>query len=459
MNGVPYDLDGQSVTVMGLGSFGGGLGVVRFLQAQGARVTVSDLRTAEQLADTLSRLSGAGPVELHLGEHRESDFLSADTIVVNPAVRPGHPLLEQARRKGICITSEMSLFWNRCRGRIAAVTGTNGKSTTTALLHHLLETGGRPDGRRAWLGGNIGTSLLPDVGRIEPDDWVVLELSSFQLAALDEQQVSPEVAVVTNFAPNHLDWHGTVDAYRHAKQAILRWQRPEDVAVLNTGQDVNTWRTCGRTLFFREQDFREQDLPGQWHIDANLALQGAHQRENAAAAVTAARSMGVSEAAIERGLNTFAGLPHRLQSLGKVGGRQWYDDSASTTPESTLAALARFEEPVVLLAGGADKGADLSDLADGIVASARAAVLMGAVAETLQQLIDARRNRPQDVEAGRLKSVAVAASLSEAVNQAKALSRPGDVVLFSPGCASYGWFANYVQRAEEFVKLVRGDAV
>ncbi len=459
MTNLPHDLDGQSVTVMGLGSFGGGLGVVQFLRTHGARVTVSDLRTAEQLAGTLrrlsrSRLSGTGHLNLHLGEHRESDFLAADMIVANPAVRPGHPLLERARRRGICITSEMSLFWSRCRGRIAAVTGTNGKSTTTSLLHHLLQADGHPEGRRAWLGGNIGTSLLPDVDLIEPDDWVVLELSSFQLAALDEQQASPEVAVVTNFAPNHLDWHGTLDAYRHAKQTILRWQRPEDVAVLNRGQGVNTWRTPARTLFFREQD-----LHRTWQVEANPALQGAHQRQNVAAAVTAARSMGVSDTSIAQRLQTFVGLPHRLQLLGTIDGRQWYEDSASTTPESTLAALARFEDPVVLLVGGADKGADLAELADGIVARARGAVLMGDVAETLQQLIAARLTEQGDVAAGQRMSLSVATSLPDAVTQAVAQSGPGDVVLFSPGCASYGWFANYIQRAEEFARLVSSRAV
>ncbi len=450
MTNLPRDLGGQSVTVMGLGSFGGGLGVVQFLLAHGARVTVSDRRTAEQLAGTLRLLSDTSCVELHLGEHREPDFVSADMVVVNPAVRPGHPLVERARCRGVCITSEMGLFWSRCRGRVAAVTGTNGKSTTTALLCHLLQA----DGRSAWLGGNIGGSLLPDVDRIEPDDWAVLELSSFQLAALDEQQVSPEVAVVTNFAPNHLDWHGTADAYRYAKQTILRWQRPGDVAVLNRGQEVNSWETRARTEFFQEQDLHEE-----WHVEDNPVLRGTHQRENVAAAVAAARSMGVSDVAIEQGLQTFVGLPHRLQLVGMIDGRRWYDDSASTTPESTLAALARFEEPIVLLVGGADKGADLSELAGGIVAKARAAVLMGDVAETLQRLIAARLAEQSDVAARRQVSVTVAASLSDAVTQAASLSQPGDVVLLSPGCASYGWFANYVQRAEEFARLVRSRAV
>ncbi|MGD9854454.1 MAG: UDP-N-acetylmuramoyl-L-alanine--D-glutamate ligase [Planctomycetaceae bacterium] len=434
---------------MGLGSFGGGLGVVRYLHACGLCVTVSDLRSADQLAGTLDRLANLDRVVLRLGEHREIDFTDTDLIVVNPAVRLGHPLIEQARSRGICITSEIGLFWERCRGRIAAVTGTNGKSTTTKLLHHLLQT----DGRRAWLGGNIGGSLLPDVDRIGRDDWVVLELSSFQLAALDELQVSPEVAIVTNFAPNHLDWHETIDAYRAAKQTILRWQRAADLAVLNATGGVSAWETRGRRLLFRVEE-----LPRGWHAGGHSPLRGAHQQENAAAAVTAARSMGVSEAAVRTGLETFVGLPHRLQLVGIREGRRCYDDSASTTPESTLAALASFEEPVVLLAGGADKGVDLSMLADGIVTSARAAVLLGAVAPTLHDLIESRLPTTP-TETRRLRRVTIAQSLGEAVEQALDVSEPGDVVLLSPGCASYGWFDNYVERGLAFTELVRSEAV
>lgn len=449
MTSVSHLAPGAAATVMGLGRFGGGLGVVRFLHACGLRVTVSDLRTAEQLVGTVERLVNLDGVTLHLGEHRESDFLEADLIVVNPAVRPGHPLVEEARRRGVSITSEIALFWQRCRGRIAGVTGTNGKSTTTRLLHHLLQS----EGQRCWLGGNIGGSLLPDVDRIARNDWTVLELSSFQLAALDEVRVSPEIAVVTNFAPNHLDWHGTLDAYRHAKQTILRWQRPGDVAVLNGCDVVGSWDTRGARRLFSVDD-----LPGGWDRGGNPSLKGAHQQQNAAAAVVAARAMGVSEAAILRGLETFVGLPHRLRLAGTREGRRWYDDSASTTPESTLAALASFNEPVVLLVGGADKGVDLSALAEGIAASAKAAILLGAVAGQLQKLLEPRVASAR-AGSGVLQSVNVAGSLAEAVEQALAGSVPGDVVLLSPGCASYGWFANYVERGLAFAELVGTDAV
>jgi UDP-N-acetylmuramoylalanine--D-glutamate ligase len=430
---------------MGLGGFGGGVGAVRFLHAAGAQVTVSDVRSAEQLAAALSQLSDLPGVRLHLGEHREADIFDADLLVVNPAVRPDHPLVFRARQRGVAVTTEIGLFWQRCRGRIAAVTGTNGKSTTTTLLHHLL----RAEGRRAWLGGNVGGSLLGDVHRIQPDDWVVLELSSFQLTALDELRVSPEIAVVTNFAANHLDWHGSLAAYRQAKQTILRWQRPEHVAVLNAEGEVSDWPVGGRRLLF---DARRSG--GRYAGAGDPSLRAAHQRENCAAAVTAARAIGVGEAAIESGLASFTALPHRLQRVGDGHDRRWIDDSASTTPESTLAALASYEEPIVLLVGGADKGVDLSALASGIVTSAKAAVLLGAVAASLRELLHDYLATPAHGPR-RLARIETAASMSDAVSLALAVSDPGDVVLLSPGCASYGWFANFVERGHEFARLAR----
>lgn len=445
------DFSGQSVTVMGLGSFGGGLGVVQFFQAGGAHVTISDLRSADELAPTLQQLPHIDRIRLHLGEHRESDFLNTDCLVVNPAVRPGHPLVERARRRGIRITSEIGLLWERCRGHIVGVTGTNGKSTTTHLLHHLLQSAG---GRRVWLGGNIGGSLLPEVDRIQSDDWVVLELSSFQLASLDELQASPEIAVVTNFAPNHLDWHGTVDAYRQAKQTILRWQRAEDWAIVGAEDEVGDWPARGRQL-----RFHRNDVTGRWPGASPAAVGSPFQQENAAAAIAAARVIGVDDGAIATGLRTFTGLPQRLELVGVRDGRTWINDSASTTPESTLAALSSMTAPVVLLVGGADKGIDLSPLADGIVSSARAAVLMGRVAEKLRELINLRLAAPIGPSRRTLTSVTVAESLSDAVAQAVALSEEGDVLLFSPGCASFGWFANYVERGDAFARLFHADGV
>ena len=293
------DYRGRRVTVMGLGAFGGGVGAVRFLVNRGAIVTVTDLRSAEELSDSLGELAETPPYRIRWGPHDEADFRDAELIVVNPAIRRDHPLLALAERQGIPLTSEMNLFWRHQRGTLLGVTGSNGKSTTAALLHAMLVQ----SGRRVWLGGNLGRSLLPAIEEIHSDDLVVLELSSFQLTDLDRIQASPHIAVVTNFSPNHLDWHPNLDHYRWAKQTILRWQTNADVAVLNADDaDVCGWSGNGQSLRFGTLDHRadgvflrgesavlrtgvvEQEFP----LKTWLKLPGEHNVANALAALTAA---------------------------------------------------------------------------------------------------------------------------------------------------------------------------
>jgi UDP-N-acetylmuramoylalanine--D-glutamate ligase len=453
------DYRGRRVTVMGLGSFGGGLGAVRFLLGRGALVTATDLRTEAQLAESLAQLADVPVDRWVLGRHEEADFDAAELVLVNPAVRRDHPLLVRCRERGIPLTSEMNLFWQHQRGIVLAVTGSNGKSTTTALLHNIL----RETGRRCWLGGNLGRSLLPVVDDIAADDFVVLELSSFQLADLDRLQVSPHVAVVTNFAPNHLDWHGTVDEYRQAKQTILRWQSATDMAVLNADDsDVRDWPVQGRRrLFglspqFDEGAFWDGDR-AVIRIDSSeqrapvrdwLGLPGRHNLANALGATAAAMAVGATLDHVRVGLETYQPLPHRLQFVGEAAGRKFYNDSLATTPESTLVALDAFSEPIVLLAGGYDKRVDLTAMAAGIATRTKAVALMGETATTLREHI---QQQPQ-----------MATQCSDplpdfvtAFNWALGQSAPGDVVVLSPGCASYDWFRNFADRGEQFTKLVR----
>lgn len=452
----------RRVTVMGLGTFGGGAGAVRFLVERGAIVTVTDLREETQLAETLEELRGVEVAHWRLGGHDLRDFLGADLIVVNPAVKPDHPILQRCRAEGIPRTSEMNLFWQYNRASILAVTGSNGKSTTTALLYNIL----RQTGRRCWLGGNLGRSLLPQVEDIRPEDWVILELSSFQLTDLDRLQVSPQGAVITNFSPNHLDWHGSVDHYRWAKQTILRWQQPHDFYVVNADDaDVRQWTSSGRRYEFgihghdsardkpgpvTEPALREADTPGELvtAVRSWLRLPGDHNILNALGAVTAARVVGADWSAIQRGLETYEPLPHRLQRIGEAAGRRFYNDSLATTPESTLVALASFRDPIVLLAGGYDKQVDLRALAQAIARQTKAVALMGQVASKLRAAI--------------LSDPACRTMVSEPMPDFPAAcawafehSAPGDVVLLSPGCASYDWFRNFADRGDQFTRLVQ----
>jgi UDP-N-acetylmuramoylalanine--D-glutamate ligase len=443
---------------MGLGRFGGGVGAVRFLVERGAQVTVTDSASRDDLSESLAELEGLYLCGLHLGGHREDDFLDADLIVVNPAVKRDNEFLYLAIDAGIPLTSEMSIFFQHNPARTIGVTGSNGKSTTAALIHSILQAAGMP----SRLGGNIGGSLLPVVDSISGDEWIVLELSSFQLEDLERLPASPDVAVVTNFSPNHLDWHGSLEEYRKAKQAILRWQTPEGIAVLNAADaDVADWGVHGQRLYFGEtidetsrgrqpsddqEAYADRSLDDVLNVDECLALPGDHNRDNALAAVCACRAIGVCCDAIRAGLRAFKPLPHRLELVGDVAGRRYYNDSLATTPESALAALTAFDAPVVLLAGGYDKQVDLTPLVDGITQGVKAVALMGQTALLLDEMFDER--------GGRSVSRAISKSFDEAFRWAVEQSDVGDVVLLSPGCASYDWFRNFSDRGLRFVELV-----
>ena len=456
------DYRGRRVLVMGLGAFGGGLGVVRFLASRGAGVTVTDTRPAEKLSESLAELQSVPSVEFKLGGHDAEDFRRADLIVVNPAIPRDHPCLDLARSAGVPLTSEMNLFWQWNRAQVVAVTGSNGKSTTTALTHSILSR----TGRRCWLGGNIGVSLLPCVEEIGEHDVVVLELSSFQLADLDRLQVSPAVSVITNFSANHLDWHGTLDHYRWSKRTMLRWQNASNVAVLNGDDaDVAVWPVEGERLTFGLHDTGGEGVfaeAGDARVRLNgrsellplsrwLKLPGRHNLANALAATCAAIRLGADADAVRQGLENYEPLPHRLQFVGEVDGRAFYNDSLATTPESAEVAIEAFQSPIVLLAGGYDKKVDLSKMATAIARRAKAVALMGQTAARLHELIAG------DAAIGCCVSDELS-SFQEACEWAVAHSEPGDVILLSPGCASYDWFRNFADRGAQFIEFVKAIA-
>ncbi len=457
------DYRNRRILVMGLGSFGGGMGAVRFMGSRGAFVTVTDLRPAEMLAESLFELRETPPDRLVLGRHDIQDFRTAELVVVNPAVKRDCPFLGAAIQAGVPVTSEMNLFWKWNRAPVIAITGSNGKSTTTAMTYAIVDQSVRQQaGRRAWLGGNIGTSLLPHVEQIDSCDVVVLELSSFQLADLDRLQVSPQIAIVTNFAPNHLDWHRDLEDYRRAKQTILRWQSAGDIAILNEDDDdVSRWPTNGQRFGFGLKDkgqfgvFIEngdavvrlgshlQKLP----LNDLLKLPGQHNLANAAAAVAASMTFGADAINVRTAIEQFVPLPHRLQFVGEFAGRKFYNDSLATTPESVEVALAAFDAPIILLAGGYDKHVDLSRMAEAIAHRAKAVSLMGQTAARLHELIAADTSR--SCELSRPHS-----SFADAFDWAINRSKAGDVILLSPGCASYDWFRNFSDRGSQFAKMV-----
>ncbi len=314
------------------------------------------------------------------------------------------------------------------------VTGSNGKSTTAAMTAAIL----RADGRRVHLGGNIGKSLLDDVEAMDGHDWVVLELSSFQLHRLGPTAPVPQTAVITNFTPNHLNWHPDLEHYAASKQRLLVLQPADGRAVFDrAAPGLEGWERFVRGSLCQPADL--SDLPP-------LAVCGGHNRENAALAAAAARQAGCAESAIEAGLAGYRGLADRLEAVRTIGGRRIINDSSSTTPESTIAALDALEPPIWLLAGGADKGMDYSRLAERIAERADGAVLFGQVAEQLAEKVTGRRAR---LFCHAVKTLDEAFAL--AVRQAPA----GATIVLSPGCSSHDQFVNYRQRGERFTELSR----
>ena len=418
---------------MGLGHFGGGAAAARWLAARGAIVTVTDLADEKVLAPALQSLAAAPITAFHLGGHREVDFRQADLVVVNPAVRPGNPWLAIARENGARLTTEIDLFLQVCPAASIGVTGSNGKSTTAAMIAAILQSGGR----RTWLGGNIGGSLLDHLDEIKPDDAVVIELSSFQLAYLRPETRLPHISVVTGFSPNHLDWHAGMDDYARAKQILLQRQRPDDLAVLNThDRRLASWESvvCGRLLPL----VADEALP-------RLQVPGWHNRMNAACAATAALAAGCGREKIDRGLKSFRGLPQRMELIAQIAGRTFYNDSTSTTPESTIAALESADRPTLLLAGGHDKGFDFTEMIQSIARLAAGTAFFGQVGAKLHGLLQASY-------ADRI-SVAVP-TLEEALDWCWRRSGPGDAIALSPGCSSHDQFRDFRERGERFDRLV-----
>jgi len=455
------DPAGKRVLVVGLGHFGGGIAAARYFAAAGARVTVTDLKSAEELRESVRRLDGLD-IDFALGGHRECDFRDCDILVRSPAVAPDMPLLDTAARAGAVFETEMNLLLKLCPATIVGVTGSNGKSTTTALAHAFLSC----SGRRAWLGGNIGESLLEKTGEISPFDVVVLELSSFQLEDLAEIGLAPDVAVVTNLAPNHLDRHGTAEAYYEAKRNIIRLQTPGDFAVLNfddpviagwagdcpscvVGFSTVSCPGCGAYVADGAVRVTTPDRSSTYDCIGGFALPGRHNVANLLAAAACAHLLHVPARAVERAAASFKALPHRLELVATVNGIPFYDDSVATTPESASAAVESFEHPPVIIAGGYDKKLQFDGFCRILARRARAVVLIGRTARTIAAGIENARTGPSP-------KVIFADTLPEAVHLAHAeAAAPGAVVL-TPACASYDMFDNYEHRARVFVDAVNG---
>jgi len=403
------------------------------------------------------------PIRWVLEQHRERDFLEADLVVASPAVPRSHRLLELCRRRGTPLETEMNLFFKHCRGKICGVTGSNGKTTTTSLLGAMA--------KQRWptvrVGGNLGRSLLPEVESIATDEWVVLELSSFHLEDLSSLRRRPDVAVITNLSPNHLDRHHTYRAYADAKRTILLPSGLGGVAILNAEDAVvRTWASPQRsTIFFGRTASVLPSASGVWLREdsdsvllsqhgrltdlfdrRDLALAGRFNALNAAAAAGAAHAMGIEPEMIAKAVRSFRAVEHRLEPVIEYEGIRYLNDSIATTPESTVAALEALGPNAVVICGGSSKGCSFHSLGQALSRRTRGVVILGQTAEAIGTSIPRRPGGPR---------VSMAASLEEAVCQARDMARSGDKIILSPACPSYDMFVNFVERGNRFKEIVR----
>ena len=449
------------MTVVGLGIEG--IDLVRFLAPRGARVTVSDARPAEQLRDALDAIADLD-VTLSLGANREEDMVGADTVFASQGVPQDLPALRAARRAGVPISSMTRLFLEACPAPVAGITGSSGKTTTTALVGAMLEASGAD----YVVGGNIGVGLLGLLDRIEPTTNVVLELSHTQLESVEQ---SPHIACVTNVTPNHLDAYSW-SSYVGLKRRIFEFQEPGDVAVFHIDDEVaagfaeeapglvrytsveralpGDGATVSGGVVVRVEDGREHAVIEREAIP----LRGVHNVANVVTAVGVAAQLGVEDGAAARAIGAFRGVPHRLEVVARARGVTWVNDSIATTPERTLAGLRSFDEPAVLLLGGRDKHLPLSELAREAVQRCRAVVGFGEAGPVFLEALRAAR----DGDHPELRAVD---DVEAAVEAAADIAREGDVVLCSPAGTSFDAYRNFEQRGAAFraaVEAVTGGA-
>lgn len=427
-----HDLAGKRVTVFGLGRFGGGVAVSRWLIEQGATVTVMDCDPAEKLESSLRNLEGL-PITFHLGEEDERLMTDTDLVVASPAIPPSSAMLDAARAAGVPITTEMKFFVERCSAPIVAVTGTKGKSTTTAMLDRMLQTR-----HRTWLGGNMGVSLLADLPRVQPDHVVVLELSSYMLEHLRSLQWSPHIALITMIAPDHLEWHGSFDDYLRAKRSIVEFQTADDFVLASEDSpaaiQIASASKARRLLF---------GVIGRRPFE--LTVTGQHNQLNAQAAFAAAEVLGVTWDDAQAAIRDFPGLPHRLQIVAEREGVRWCNDSIATIPQAAVVALDSFDRGrVIQIVGGKDKHLDMSPLCEALADRAKATLAIGQIGPVLSARVRELNPRATVVDCD---------DLTAACKAAQSLATPGDVILLSPGCPSYDQFTNFQDRGDQFAKL------
>lgn len=437
-------ITGKKAAVVGIGV--SNLPLIDFLLSCGAEVIACDKKDRGEFADIADTLESKGVI-LKLGSNYLNN-LDVDVIFKSPGIRPDIAEFEEARKSGAVIASEMELFFELCPCEIIAVTGSDGKTTTTTLIGEML----KKEGYTCHIGGNIGKPLVAEVGTMKATDKVILELSSFQLFTMRK---SPKVAVVTNISPNHLDWHKGYEEYIEAKENIMKYQGSEDLLVVNAANDItNEIGRCAKgklRTFSSKSDatvclkndiiyFEDEKVISS----KDIIIPGAHNVENYMTAIAAVKDY-VSNETIEYVARNFGGVEHRIEFVREVNGVNFYNDSIASSPTRTMAALNSFEQKIILIAGGYDKKIPFDELGIKINEKVKELVLVGHTAQKIKSAVESGGNQT---------NITVCDEFEKAVFEAYSKAKPGDIVILSPACASFDLFKNFMIRGETFKKIV-----
>ncbi|HBQ20743.1 MAG TPA: UDP-N-acetylmuramoyl-L-alanine--D-glutamate ligase [Deltaproteobacteria bacterium] len=446
-------LKGKKIVVVGLAR--SGVSVAQFLASRGAKVTVTDIKTKTELQPYLKLLGSYKKIKYELGRHPIKTLLSNDIFIVSPGVWITNPLIEQAKKKNKKIMSEIEFAYHFIKEPIVAITGTNGKTTTTMMVGQFLQNAKK----KAFVGGNIGNALTNILLTKEEYQYVVSEVSSFQLETIET--FHPKIALVLNLTPDHLDRHGSMENYRKIKGRIFENQKGTDYLILNAQDDlIRTYaeETKAKVLYFTKgnlahgqegiyyKDNRFYLKTKDWHeqyLTDQIKLKGDHNKENFMAALLAAKILKCSPESIQQTLNSFQGVAHRLEYVKTRGYVDFYNDSKATNVYSVIRSLESFDKPLILIMGGRDKDANFELLRPLVQKKVKNLILLGEAKEKINRAV------------GDYTETFIVGTLEEAIFMAYQKSRAGDVILFSPGCASFDMFKNYEHRGDTFKELLR----
>ena len=445
-----YNVAGKNITVIGIGI--SNLPLIKYLVSLGANVTACDRRSAEDLGENYTELEKLG-VKFNLGDGYLNN-LSGDMIFKTPGMRYDVPELLKAKENGSIVTSEMEVFFEVCPSHIIAVTGSDGKTTTTTLIHKMMTDAGY----KTWLGGNIGNPLLTDTEKMKENDWVILELSSFQLHTMRK---SPEIAVITNISPNHLDMHKDYKEYIDAKKNIMLYQNEGDTLIVNADNQVTAdigKSANGAVKYFSRNGMADVYLDGNiikrgiveiLNIK-DIKIPGMHNVENYMAAIAAVSGL-VSKDVIVNVAKTFGGVEHRIELVRTLDGVKYYNSSIDSSPNRTINTLRVFPNKVIMIAGGKDKGIPYDEIGPALAEHVKVLILIGATSDKIQEALDAEINKTGN---GKDIEVIRATSYEDAVNTARSKAHDGDVVLLSPASTSFDMFRNFEERGNLYKKIV-----